>query len=630
MLKRIVAVLLLVCLAASLPSCSMKTAKALFGAIADVFGIGNDPKPDPADHECVFKPEGGDRVKLVKCSVEGCGNYGRPDDDGKYTKLFNEYKDFEDRKDEIFTFCDKYLENLSKVDRYDPEKHAYEEGSKLEKESEKAVAMSDKLEEYYHYVSDVYSVVELFYYSDVSEYGELYRAAEDFSDEFEKKYYEIEIAAYECAYRNYLFPEEDGWTEESLEEEIEYAEVHSKDELLKLVDAVQEVSYKIDQIPDTRDSDEVCALYAELVEANNALAHHLGYGDYYDYAMENEYGREYSRGDIEAFTSLVKEHLPSVMWDYYYAYSYSDDYSYGSLLYTVLEGSFFDDPDACDAVYSFLKSIEKVQGEDEESYYGSANDALKHGNVVYSDSENAYDTAYTDYLYGLEIPVLYFSEQYSDVQSFIHEHGHYHAALTDSADQVSYDFNEIQSQGAELMYTAHLKDYLAGKDAGAFDSAATEMLAFDLLTVVYSLADDEFERAVYSGNYEGIEDPDGKLSDGVDPDEYDYLYACILRGYDFEYGDNYWRNTVTKSPCYYVSYAVSMVVSLEIFAEAVNKGYDEGAKAYLALFSAPVADEYEEREGSDIEFYCEYAGLCSPFEEEAYGGIVDALNGLRS
>ena len=32
-------------------------------------------------------------------------------------------------------------------------------------------------------------------------------------DEFEKKYYEIEIAAYECAYRNYLFPEEDGWTD---------------------------------------------------------------------------------------------------------------------------------------------------------------------------------------------------------------------------------------------------------------------------------------------------------------------------------------------------------------------------------------------------------------------------------
>ena len=156
----------------------MKSAEALFGAIAAVFNIGNDPKPDPADHECVFKPEGGDRVKLVKCSVEGCGNYGRPDDDGKYTKLFNEYKDFEDRKDEIFTFCDKYLENLSKVDRYDPEKHAYEEGSKLEKESEKAVKMSDKLEEYYHYVSDVYSVVELFYYSDVSEYGELYRAAE--------------------------------------------------------------------------------------------------------------------------------------------------------------------------------------------------------------------------------------------------------------------------------------------------------------------------------------------------------------------------------------------------------------------------------------------------------------------
>ena len=228
-----------------------------------------------------------------------------------------------------------------------------------------------------------------------------------------------------------------------------------------------------------------------------------------------------------------------------------------------------------------------------------------------------------------EIPIMYFADDvYSDVQTFVHEHGHYHAAATDSADQVSYDFNEIQSQGAELLYTAYLRDFFEERGEDGYGDVLTELIAFDLLTVVYSLADDEFERALYMGKTDGIPDPDDKFSDGITPDEYDYLYERILNTYGFEYGDNYWRGTVTTSPCYYVSYAVSMTVCLGIFAEAKNEGYDAGVSAYLELFDCPVDDGFEDKEVSDVEYYCERSGIGSPFERSTYRQIVRALGSM--
>ncbi len=622
MVKRIIAVLLLICIAASLSSCNIESAGALIKSFAELFHKGGDPDPD--NHECVFEADGDDRIKLVKCSVEGCDKYGRPDDDGSVAKLIDEYKDFSAKKEEIFAFCDEFADYLAKVPKYDPAKHAYKEGSKLEKECAEALEMTDKLDEYYYYVEDVFNAVNLFYYSDVSEYGDLNKEAEDFSDEFEKRYYELEIACYECAYREYIFPESEGWTEEVLEDEIEYAEVHSKDDIIALVDAIQDVVFKIEQLSDTYYSDDVCELYSELVEANNKYAEYLGYDNYYMYAMENEYGREYTVENIEAFTKLVKNDLSPLMWSYYMRYCELQEFK-GDFADSVLGGSFFDDPVTCEALYGFLKKVEAAQPDGQTSYYDSANDAFKHGNLKFSDSPNVYETAYTDYLHGEETPLMFFSDMYSDVQTFVHEHGHYHAALTKSADQVSYDFNEIQSQGAELLYTAYLEEYFDEKGEDGYKSVMTEMIAFDLLTVIYSLADDEFERAVYSGNFDGINDPEKKLSDGVTPDEYDYLYARILEGYDFEYGDNYWRNSVTKSPCYYISYAVSMVASLQIYAEAKNRGFDAGAAAYLGLFECPLDDGYEDRELSDIEYFCSYAGIASPFEQSAYNEIKNAL-----
>ena len=193
---------------------------------------------------------------------------------------------------------------------------------------------------------------------------------------------------------------------------------------------------------------------------------------------------------------------------------------------------------------------------------------------------------------------------------------------------MSYDVNETQSQGAELLYTLYLRDFLDERGISGYKKAATELIAFDLLSVVYSTANDEFERALYTGAYDGIPDPQGKFADGISADEYDYLYERILSTYEFETGDNYWRNTVTKSPCYYISYAVSMTASLGIFAKAEISGYEKGVEAYLKLFEFPLTEEYENRDVSDVEFMCESAGIGSPFEKGAYALISKALKSV--
>ena len=225
---------------------------------------------------------------------------------------------------------------------------------------------------------------------------------------------------------------------------------------------------------------------------------------------------------------------------------------------------------------------------------------------------------------------MFFSDNYFNVQTFVHEHGHYHAMLTDSSDNVSYDANETQSQGAELLFAYFLKDYFDEKGYEGYDEVLIEMITFDLLAVTYTLANNEFEIALYTGKADGIEDPEGRLSDGISYDEYDYLYKCILQGYGFEFNDDYWRNTVTKSPCYYVSYSVSMVASIEFFAEAMNNGYESGVRAYLKLFEFSHEDGYEDRDISDIEYMCRSAGIASPFEEDAFINIKKALGNALS
>ena len=145
------------------------------------------------------------------------------------------------------------------------------------------------------------------------------------------------------------------------------------------------------------------------------------------------------------------------------------------------------------------------------------------------------------------------------------------------------------------------------------------------MTIIECCAVNEFEMALYSNDFSGVEDPDGKIADGVTSDEYDYLFDCILSDYGLTADRPLWRISALGNPCYYISYAVSLIPSFEVLVLSKTEGFESAAKAYLSFFEFPFDAGFEERDVSDVEYMCSFAGLASPFEESSFASICNAL-----
>lgn len=627
-MKRIVSLLIVFSLILSLSSC-LKIERVELPAPHAVAPSPDDPGEDvpsgSGSHRHLFISEDGDSIKLCKCAFDGCNVYGRQIESSEIDEKLEEYLDYKDTFRDISAFCKKFLKEMKKVPKYDEELHAFSEEGELFDESRDAVSKMETLDEYSDYVTDVTDVVYLYYVSDMERYEDSYYDVQEYAIEFQQKYYRIELALYDSAYREYVFREDDGWTEGRLEEEMTLAKEYSDDTLAELEDAVSELSIEIDMIDDPMESDETPEYMARLVEANNALARYYGYDNYFEYAMWNEYGRDYTVSDADALISYVKKYFTPLLWDYQNRYLDALSSSWSAPADSVCSGSITNDRLASEAVYCFLKKVDTCMTAG-KSYYDSANDAFREGRARTIGEGGGFTTAFTYYIGGLASPLMCFSDDYVGITTFIHEHGHYYAYLTDSSDQVSLDVNETQSQGAELLFASYFEEFFGDKGYRGADAALASALYSNIMSLVDCCCEAEFERVLYTGDASGLDDPEGRLADGVTSDEYDYLYDCILSDYQIApSSDRYWRITAPAYPCYYLSYAVSLIPSLQIFTLSRDRGFEAGAASYLSFFDFQNTKEFEDRTTSDVEFACAHAGLGSPFDEETFISLSKAL-----
>ena len=81
----------------------------------------------------------------------------------------------------------------------------------------------------------------------------------------------------------------------------------------------------------------------------------------------------------------------------------------------------------------------------------------------------------------------------------------------------------------------------------------------------------------------------------------------------------YWRQVATNNPVYYISYAVSMVEAMNIFAIA-----DEDPAAAREVYRKLVEESTED---DTLLTAAERAGLSSPFDEETFKAIIAAILG---
>lgn len=298
------------------------------------------------------------------------------------------------------------------------------------------------------------------------------------------------------------------------------------------------------------ETEKIGALYRELVDLHNEEAQIVGYKDYADYAYEASYGRDFTPDDAAALCEAVKP----------YARQY-----FGSLYYneaTYAEFSADTDLTERELVGLVTQYMPRVSNDAAKA----AAYMEKHGLYFMDSAERVSDLGFTTTLDQYNAPFIYlalYGDQ-NDIQSMFHEFGHYYDAYVNPVPDLllsvgSLDIFEIHSTGMEALSTGWYED-IYGEDA---DLARIRFLDSALYTVFSGCLFDEFQRVVYA-------DPT------LTPEQISQTFVTIARSYGLRsFGkefSHYWMqvNHNFESPFYYISYAVSMLASLQIYEMAEN------------------------------------------------------------
>lgn len=298
------------------------------------------------------------------------------------------------------------------------------------------------------------------------------------------------------------------------------------------------------------ETEKIGALYRELVDLHNEEAQIVGYKDYADYAYEASYGRDFTPDDAAALCEAVKP----------YARQY-----FGSLYYNeATYADFSADTDLTERELVGLVTQYMPRVSDDAAKAAAYME--KHGLYFMDSVDRVSDLGFTTTLDQYNAPFIYlalYGDQ-NDIQSMFHEFGHYYDAYVNPVPDLllsvgSLDIFEIHSTGMEALSTGWYED-IYGEDA---DLARIRFLDSALYTVFSGCLFDEFQRVVYA-------DP------SLTPEQISQTFVTIARSYGLRsFGkefSHYWMqvNHNFESPFYYISYAVSMLASLQIYEMAEN------------------------------------------------------------
>ena len=370
------------------------------------------------------------------------------------------------------------------------------------------------------------------------------------------------------------------------------------DEYYTLDEEVEKLLVDYRKLSRSEKKEQAPAMYSRVVDNYNKMARLAGYNNYLDFAYPNIYDRSYKPIDSVSFSNYVRDYIvPELM-----EADSELDRTIASLvdadkraLISLINNPISDDKDKLDSYAKFMGG----------PFYLIYEALWDHGYYYFSNSTKAIEGAYTTYLPSLNTPALYFGPGYQSIMTVCHEFGHYFSYVRNDGRGGSFDLAETQSQGNELIFVSYLEQ-------SQFYTKATLKAFRDyqlhnyLSTIVMATIVNDFEYRVYTENI-------------LDPNMYDIIFKEVLEkfgSYD-ELKDifgiapeDYWKMVALDNAGYYISYAVSLVPSIELYLMAsddINLAKDSFFKLTNKVY---VEDDYEKT--------LENASLISPFKKEAY------------
>ena len=197
----------------------------------------------------------------------------------------------------------------------------------------------------------------------------------------------------------------------------------------------------------------------------------------------------------------------------------------------------------------------------------------------------------------------------------IHESGHCYAMGLSATGDMPIDLAEVHSQGNEWLFTSFIRKEMGHS---AYELIADYRLFSDFCSIANCVAVDAFEQYVYTHDDYTADDLDGIMADIMkDMGIYDIfteIYAAPV---------SYWHYVTTDNPAYYISYAMSMVPSLSLYAMSLDD-FDVAAEAYRNISLVGEYDTFLDT--------LKRASISSPFDEETYkqlAGLIKKVNELN-
>ena len=559
--------------------------------------------------------------RLIVCTRDKCSatQLVKSETAGKYEEALA-FKFGDTEKAALSDIHNELAAILTNAAAYDPALHGITTEGELYDEYKAAEALYEQYSDLIFEAQGQYSIAMTLYYCDQrnADLEKIYNDMQTYYTDLVASFYSLSQPWYDCKFREFFF---EGATEDEIKAFLADSAAYSDEEYMALKNRNDEIELEYYGITSPEGGEKVPELYYEFVQNNKQIAEILGYDNYLEYAYENVYDRDYSYEDAALFVEYVKKYIVPIYNDIYdkWVRITSSRLSENDLkLYNALGvNSFFDDALGNKLFNDYIDDCEMAftsNPDKQISFSDTLNNLMVDGNLF----RGSYKGAYVTYVRGVNVPIVYFGNGRSGASTVAHEFGHYmNEIYNDDMYNQSFDLHETHSQGQEMLFLQYIKN-LGIYGGTTLELAETYQMLNAIYIIVLATQVDCFEQAVYLDSYDGS-GADEIMADGtITADEYDDLFAALSVdfGISKDYReDTYWRRVTISSPCYYISYAVSAVNALQIYANAAND-FNAAKESYLKLFTYTDVDP-----DMTLEEVLEYAGLTSYTDEKTFKNI---------
>ena len=354
-----------------------------------------------------------------------------------------------------------------------------------------------------------------------------------------------------------------------------------------------------------KENEQLAPILIDLIELYNQTAELSGYDSYREFAYEG-YGRDYTPEDARTLHAAVKESIVPVYQQI------------GELVQTYENPDVLGEIDAEKLMEIVGKHIGTIDADLDLSfrhmsqvglysidYYTGRGDGFTISLPQYNDAAIFMDLVGND----------------SDLETLVHEFGHYNANMHQKQQALDMGFcqdtSEIHSQGLEVLFLS-CADAVYGEENAAVKKLN---ILYNLLdSIVQGCLQDEFQQLAYAAA------KDHKLT----VKELNELACRLYNEYGLETQPGAkeiysWVEIphTYENPFYYISYATSAVNALDILSIS-QEDYREAADTYMRLTALPMDIPYQQA--------LEQVGLHNTFDADTLQfigqGVAEYVNAL--